>query len=108
MGASAEASARGVVVQRGRDWQRPSRVWQGLALAIWTEFELALPPKGTEINEVGGKLWRITTGQEHGLHLSTTPTHHGNGTAEAWETLQHPVCSPLPLFLPRGVIPCEH
>lgn len=45
-----------VLVQQGRDWQRQSCVWQGLALAIWTEFELALPPKGTEINEVG---WEV-------------------------------------------------
>lgn len=41
-----------VLVQQGRDRWRQSRVWQGLALAIRTEFELALPPKGTEINEV--------------------------------------------------------
>lgn len=87
MGASAAASEREGVCAGAAEkgLAETISVWQGLALAIWTEFELALPPKGTEINEVGGKLWRITTGQEHGLHLSTTPTHHGNGSAEAWE-----------------------
>lgn len=94
-----------VLVQPGRGPAETALCVAGAGLG-----HLARVGPGTkrDINEVGEKLWRITTGQEHGLHLSTTPTHHGNGTAEAWETLQHPVCPPLPLFFPCGIVPCEH
>lgn len=81
------------------DWQRQACARQGLVSAIWPGLDLSLPSKGPEISEADGKLWwRLTTGQEHWLHLSTTPTYHGNGPADAWKAVQNPVCPRFPLL----------
>lgn len=72
-----------------------ARAQQGLASAIRPGLALALSPKGPGTNEADGKLWwRLTTG----LHLSAMPTSHGNGPADAWEAVWHPVFPPSLYF----------